>query len=99
MLFRSIVAVGNAPYNFGSTGSAYGAASATTAGAGLSAINTQKERVYVARRVVQVEASSHGLKRDTATVFPVQFRCLPDDNDVYDGAEYGIIIDRVYGGS
>lgn len=81
---RSLVAIGQAPANIGT--------SATPVDASTSA----KERIYVARRVVQVEVTSHGLKRDTATVFPVQFRCLPDDNDAYDGAEYGVIIDRVY---
>jgi hypothetical protein len=82
---RSIVAIGQAPGNIGTAASAVD----------VSAVK-KKERVYIARRVVQVEVSSHGLKRDTATVFPVQFRCLPDDNDLYDGAEYGVIIDRVY---
>jgi hypothetical protein len=57
---------------------------------------SKKERIYVARRVVQMETTAHALKRDGATVFPVQFRCLPDDNAAYDGAEYGVIIDRVY---
>ena len=95
---RSIVAVGNAPTRFGATG-----VPANTSGslgftnpAGADITNANKERVYVARRVVQVEASTHGLKRDSATVFPVQFRCLPDDTDLYDGAEYGVIIDRVF---
>jgi hypothetical protein len=78
---RSIVAIGNAPGTIGGT---------DVSG------NSSKERIYVARRVVQVETTSHALKRDTATVFPVQFRCLPDDNDAYDGAEYGVIVDRVY---
>jgi hypothetical protein len=87
---RSLVAVGNAPGVI--TTSASGASAGTAVATGA-----KTERVYVARRVVQIEASSHGLKRDTATVFPVQFRCLPDDNDKYDGAEYGIIIDRVLG--
>lgn len=82
---RSIVAVGNAPGNIGTAGTPVDVSTIT-----------KKERVYIARRVVQVEVTSHGLKRDTATVFPVQFRCLPDDNDLYDGAEYGVIIDRVY---
>jgi hypothetical protein len=82
---RSLVAVGNAPANLGT-------ALAPQDASGV----TKKERIYIARRVVQVEVTSHGLKRDTATVFPVQFRCLPDDNDSYDGAEYGVIIDRVY---
>jgi hypothetical protein len=93
---RTIVAVGNAPTRVGATGPQYGTASINSA-SGFDTISTSRERVYVARRVVQVEASTHGLKRDSATVFPVQFRCLPDDNDLYDGAEYGVIIDRVYG--
>lgn len=82
---RALVAIGQAPGNIGT------AATPTDVSG-----ETKKERVYVARRIVQVEVSSHGLKRDSATVFPVQFRCLPDDNDLYDGAEYGVIIDRVY---
>jgi hypothetical protein len=57
-----------------------------------------KERVYVARRVVSMDTTAHGLKRDSATVFPVSFRCLPDDSVAsYAGAEYGVIIDRVWG--
>lgn len=85
---RSLVAVGNAPGALSLNASASNADTAVAAGA-------KTERVYVARRVVQIEASSHGLKRDAATVFPVQFRCLPDDDNKYDGAEYGLIIDRV----
>jgi len=84
---RSLVAVGNAPGSI--------TTSVTGSATPLGTSGTKSERVYVARRVVQIEASSHGLKRDTATVFPVQFRCLPDDADKYDGAEYGVIIDRV----
>ena len=82
---RSIVAIGQAPGNIGTEADSVDVSTVK-----------KKERVYIARRVVQVEVTSHGLKRDTATVFPVQFRCLPDDNDAYDGAEYGVIIDRVY---
>jgi hypothetical protein len=82
---RSLVAIGNAPGNIGS------------AAAPIDVSTTvKKERIYVARRIVQVEVTSHALKRDSATVFPVQFRCLPDDKDDYDGAEYGVIVDRVY---
>ena len=81
---RALVAVGQAPAHMGTEASPVDASASA------------KERIYIARRVVQVEVTSHGLKRDTATVFPVQFRCLPDDNDAYDGAEYGVIIDRVY---
>jgi len=87
---RSLIAVGNAP------GKLSLSASSSTGDVALAA-GARSERVYVARRVVQIEASSHGLKRDSATVFPVQFRCLPDDADKYDGAEYGVIIDRVLG--
>lgn len=61
-----------------------------------SAYGALRERVYIARRVVQMDASTHSLKRDAGVTFPVTFRCLPDDNDVYDGAEYGIVIDRIY---
>ena len=83
---RSLVAVGQAPQNFG-----------TNVSPGLQTQDTtKKERVYVARRVVQVSTTSHALKRDGATVFPVEFRCLPDDDDVFDGAEYGVVLDRVY---
>ncbi len=82
---RSLVVVGNAPGNIGTAKTPQDVSGTTL-----------KERIYVARRVVQVEVSSHALKRDTATVFPVQFRCLPDDADSYDGAEYGVIVDRVY---
>lgn len=89
---RSLVAVGNAPGVITTSASTSAAGTAVATGA-------KTERVYVARRVVQVEASTHGLKRDSATVFPVQFRCLPDDDNKYDGAEYGIIIDRVLGSS
>jgi hypothetical protein len=31
-------------------------------------------------------------------VFPVSFRCLPDDRSTsYAGSEYGVVIDRVFG--
>ena len=93
---RSIVAIGNAPSFIGATGVPPVNPNNEIA-TGAATTSTNKERVYVARRVVQVQSVSHGLKRDAATVFPVQFRCLPDDNDLYDGAEYGVIIDRVYG--
>lgn len=58
-----------------------------------------KERVYVARRVIQEQTTMHGLKRDGVTVFPVQFRCLPDTDraSVTAGSDYGFIIDRIYG--
>lgn len=55
-------------------------------------VNT--ERVYLARRVLSMETVSHALRRNESTVYPVTFRCLPDDE--YVGAEYGEILDRVY---
>lgn len=80
---RSIAFIGQAPTNF-----------KTDKSPSLVATGTNKERVYIARRVVQMETSSHGLKRDAATVFPVQFRALPDSD--YETQEYGVVIDRVY---
>ena len=87
---RSLVIIGNAPGNIGSSNTPVDASALTAS------TLPGKERIYVARRVVQVEVTAHALKRDSATVFPVQFRCLPDDADAYDGAEYGVIVDRVY---
>jgi len=85
---RTLVAVGNAPAY--TKGSNFGAAAVQT--------GRQKERVYVARRVVSIDTTAHGLKRDSATVFPVTFRCLPDDrSNSYAGSEYGVVIDRVFG--
>jgi len=87
---RTLIAVGQAPFALGTS-------------AGASASNTytstasKKERVYLARRVVSMSTVSHGLKRDGVTEFPVEFRCLPDDTEAYDGSEYGKIIDRVFG--
>ena len=81
---RNLVAVGNAPGYINNDGT--------------KASKRNKERVYVARRVVSTDTTAHGLKRDSATVFPVNFRCLPDDRDTdYAGSEYGIVIDRVWG--
>ena len=88
---RTLIAVGNAPAKIKNAESSY------TSDADISA-KRNKERVYVARRVVSMETTSHGLKRDSATVFPVSFRCLPDDsNYAYAGSEYGVVIDRVWG--
>ena len=81
---RVLIAIGNAPYSLGD-------------GSQTSALRN-KERVYVARRVVSIDTTMHALKRDSATVFPVNFRCLPDDSSSsYAGAEYGVVIDRVWG--
>ena len=88
---RTLVAIGNAPSKLGA-----GQGTGGTDYIDGSSIK-KKERVYIARRVVAMDTVSHGLKRGDATVFPVTFRCLPDDSDAYDGSEYGKIIDRVYG--
>lgn len=97
-LERSLVFVGNAP---GTTAATWTTATSTsgatpTDGADVSAIRS-KERVYVARRIIQEQTTAHALKRDAATVFPVSFRALPDDRTSSGGAEYGFIVDRVYG--
>lgn len=54
--------------------------------------NAKLERVYHLRRVISVTASTHSLKRDNATEFPVEFRLLPGN---VSGAEYGTIRNRV----
>jgi hypothetical protein len=53
------------------------------------------ERIYYNPRVISVEAVSTAVKRAEASVFPVTFRCLPDSAQT--GAEYGKVVDRVYG--
>jgi hypothetical protein len=49
------------------------------------------DRTYLCNRAVSVAASGHSYKRGEATVFPVEFRILPDGNAT--GAEYGTITD------
>ncbi len=55
--------------------------------------NLKRERVYLARRALQVESSSHSLSRAEATMIPVSFRLLPDP--LFPKKEYGLIRDRV----
>ena len=97
---RTLLAVGSAPRQIGSSYDPSAGSPAGT-GAAVSPVHTsdlkQKERVYVARRVVSIDTTAHSLKRDAATVFPVTFRCLPDSDYAYAGSEYGVVIDRVYG--
>ena len=91
---RVLIAVGSAPRTAGGTFDAKNDATVTGNNSDLK----QKERVYIARRVVNIDTTMHALKRDAATVFPVNFRCLPDDSDSsYIGSEYGVVIDRVWG--
>ena len=54
---------------------------------------TTKTRTYTTNRAVSYNASSHSLKRAEATVFPVEFRILPDSTQT--GKEYGTIVDQV----
>jgi hypothetical protein len=53
----------------------------------------KNERVYYAARAMSMDASAHGLKRDTGTFFPVSFRLLPVAST---SNAYGKIIDRSY---
>jgi hypothetical protein len=53
-----------------------------------------RERIYYARRVLSVESSTHSLRRNEATVFPVTFRLLGDPR--YSDT-YGRIVDRLIG--
>jgi hypothetical protein len=103
---RTLVFVGNAPglVQLGSKGTVNASGSATAASVQDVSSLRSKERVYVARRIVQEQTTAHALKRDAATVFPVSFRALPDTDgpssgnaDNTAGTEYGFIIDRVYG--
>lgn len=50
-------------------------------------------RVYTCNRVLSVSASGHSYKRGEATLFPVEFRILPDATQT--GAEYGTIVDTL----
>ena len=52
---------------------------------------TAKQRIYLASRAVSMEASTHALRRNEATVFPVTFRLLPDTNSSF--SAYGKIVD------
>jgi hypothetical protein len=56
--------------------------------------NLKRERVYHLRRSLSVEASTHSLKRNEATMLPVSFRVLPSE---VSGAEYGTVRDRLIG--
>ncbi len=101
---RVLIAVGQAPQQIGTSAqfadptSGSGSTVITpNAASSYANILRSKERLYIARRVVSIDTTMHSLKRDGATVFPVNFRCLPDSSYVYAGAEYGVVIDRVYG--
>jgi hypothetical protein len=97
---RTLVLVGNTAGAMGQTTTYPSASSGSAVIQSTSDISgiKAKERVYVARRVIQEQTTAHALKRDAATVFPVQFRCLPDtDRNEAAGSEYGFVVDRIYG--
>ena len=56
------------------------------------------ERIYILYRAVSVDAVGVGVRRDDATVFPVNFRVMPSEsNAAPDGnAAYGKIVDRIF---
>ena len=102
---RSLVFIGQAAGQTGLANQTYpvtnssGSPSTLTAYGDASSF-AKKERIYYARRAVQTESTAHSLKRDSATVFPVSFRLLPDVDRTYaTGSEYGFIVDRIYGNS
>jgi len=49
------------------------------------------DRTYLCYRAISVASSGHSYKRGEATVFPVEFRILPDGART--GQEYGTVID------
>jgi hypothetical protein len=49
------------------------------------------DRTYTCWRAVSVASSGHSYKRSEATLFPVEFRILPDAS--HTGQEYGTIVD------
>jgi hypothetical protein len=51
------------------------------------------QRIYYASRVLSLDTSAHGLKRDTSTTFPVTFRLLPLASA---SNSYGKITDRIF---
>lgn len=73
---RSLVAVGPGIGVAGSTGAG---------------VADQTERVYIAYRVISISSVTVSAKRDSATMFDVEFRLLPDD-----AGTYGRIIDRTF---
>lgn len=52
-----------------------------------------KQRVYVASRAIEVSQTNHSLARDSATVFAVSFRLLPDTSASY--SQYGRVVDII----
>jgi hypothetical protein len=55
------------------------------------AAGDKKERIYAASRCMSMETVSISIKRDEASLLPVRFRLLADNN-----ARYGRVYDRTY---
>ena len=60
-------------------------------GASVNTTVDNEERIYVAYRAVSIQNVTVSSKRDSATMFDVEFRLLPDAQGAY-----GKIIDRTY---
>ncbi len=60
-------------------------------GASVNTTVDNEERIYVAYRAVSIQNVTVSSKRDSATMFDVEFRLLPDSQGAY-----GKIIDRTY---
>ena len=60
-------------------------------GASVNTTVDDEERIYVAYRAVSIQNVTVSSKRDSATMFDVEFRLLPDAQGAY-----GKIIDRTY---
>jgi len=84
---RSVCFVGSAPKSVAEMGSVPSGHSTGLA-----------ERIYILYRAVSVEAVGVGVRRDDATVFPINFRVMPSSLNKApdDNAAYGKIIDRVF---
>lgn len=62
-------------------------------GQGPQVAGVYTQRVYINVRGISMQTSAHSLKRDGETVFPVEFRVLPDTATSLN--PYGIVVDQV----
>lgn len=62
-------------------------------GQGPQVAGIYSQRVYINVRGISMQTSAHSLKRDGETVFPVEFRVLPDTSASLN--PYGIVVDQV----
>ena len=67
--------------------------SLTFVGPGPRPVSGNSERVYYLARAMSIDSSSHGLKREETTVFPVTFRVLPLAST---SNAYGKVVDRAF---